>query len=78
MELPKFLMADNFDFPLDLFVVHTEYPRFILNVEKKKVKCFDYLEGEEEEALNELDSLIKQAFDFCESEIRKYQDDEEE
>ncbi|MCX8744286.1 hypothetical protein J3U68_02540 [Snodgrassella sp. B3882] len=72
MELPKFLMADNSDFPLDLFVVHTENPRFILNVKEDEVKCFDKLEGDEEEALNELDSLIIQAFVFCESEIRKY------
>ena len=28
MKLPKFLLADNSDFPEDLFVVHTEYPRF--------------------------------------------------
>ena len=72
MKLPKFLMADNSDFPLDLFVVHTENPRFILNVKEEEVKCFDKLEGDEEEALNELDSLIIQAFVFCESEIRKY------
>ena len=72
MKLPKFLMADNSDFPLDLFVVHTENPRFILNVKEDEVKCFDKLEGDEEEALNELDSLIIQAFVFCESEIRKY------
>ena len=72
MKLPKFLMADNLDFPLDLFVVHTENPRFILNVKEDEVECFDKLEGDEEEALNELDSLIIQAFVFCESEIRKY------
>ena len=27
MKLPKFLMADNSEFPEDLFVVHTEYPK---------------------------------------------------
>jgi hypothetical protein len=32
MELPKFLLADNADLEDTLFVVHTEYPRFILNV----------------------------------------------
>ena len=29
-------MADNSEFPEDLFVVHTEYPRFILNVEGRR------------------------------------------
>ena len=32
MELPKFLIADNSKLEDDLFIVHTEYPRFILNV----------------------------------------------
>ncbi|MXP05142.1 MULTISPECIES: hypothetical protein [Apibacter] len=78
MKLPKFLMADNSDFPEDLFVVHTEYPRFILNVEEEEVEWFDDLEGEEEEVANEVNSLIQQAFDFCDAEIEKYEDDEEE
>ncbi|MXO34018.1 hypothetical protein GFU95_05635 [Apibacter sp. B3889] len=78
MKLPKFLMADNSDFPEDLFVVHTEFPRFILNVEEEEVEWFDDLEGEEEEVANEVNSLIQQAFDFCDAEIEKYDDDEEE
>lgn len=78
MKLPKFLMADNSDFPEDLFVVHTEYPRFILNVEEEEVEWFDDLEGEEEEVANEVNSLIQQAFDFCDAEIEKYENDEEE
>ena len=41
MKLPKFLMADNSEFPDDLFVVHTEYPRFILNVEEEEVEWLD-------------------------------------
>ena len=78
MKLPKFLMADNSDFPLDLFVVHTENPRFILILKEEVVKCFDELEGDEEEALNELNLLVRQAFDFCESEIRKSEDEDDE
>ncbi|MXO31507.1 MULTISPECIES: hypothetical protein [Apibacter] len=78
MKLPKFLMADNSDFPEDLFVVHTEFPRFILNVEEEEVEWFDDLEGEEEEVANEVNSLIQQAFDFCDAEIEKYENDEEE
>lgn len=29
MELPKFLLGDNTDFPDAIFVIHTEFPRFI-------------------------------------------------
>ena len=36
-------MADNSEFPEDLFVVHTEYPRFILNVEEEEVEWLDDL-----------------------------------
>ena len=48
MKLPKFLMADNSEFPEDLFVVHTEYTRFILNVEEEEVEWLDDLEGDDE------------------------------
>lgn len=76
MKLPKFLMADNSDFPEDLFVVHTEFPRFILNVEEEEVEWFDDLEGEEEDVANEVNSLIQQAFDFCDAEIEKYEEED--
>ena len=32
MELPKFLLGDNTDFPDDIFVIHLDYPRFIINL----------------------------------------------
>jgi hypothetical protein len=43
MELPKFLLGDNTDFQEDIFIVHLDYPRFIINlkddeVELKKLK----------------------------------------
>ena len=35
MELPKFVLADNTDFPDDVYVIHLDYPRFILNVQNE-------------------------------------------
>ena len=32
MEVPKFLVADNSSLQEEIFVLHTEYPRFLLNV----------------------------------------------
>lgn len=78
MELPKFLIADNSNFPDDLFVVHTEFPRFILNVEEEEVEWFDELEGEEEEVTNEVNKLLELAFEFCDNEIEKYEDEDDE
>ena len=33
MSFPKFLLGDNTDFPDSIFVIHTEFPRFIINLE---------------------------------------------
>ena len=32
MEVPKFLIADSSALQDEIFVLHTEYPRFLLNV----------------------------------------------
>ena len=63
MKLPKFLLADNSEFPEDLFVVHTEYPRFILNVEEEEVEWLDDLEGDDEETMaDEATKVVEKAF----------------
>ncbi|PIE50071.1 MAG: hypothetical protein CSA38_05190 [Flavobacteriales bacterium] len=79
MKLPKFLMADNNEFPEDLFVVHTEYPRFILNIEEEEVEWLDDLDGDNEETLaDEATKVIEQAFKWAEAEIAQYDDLEDE
>lgn len=78
MDLPKFLLGDNSDFPDDLYVIHTEYPRFILNVDEEEIEWLDELEESEDEITNEINELIQQAFDFCDVELEKYADEEEE
>lgn len=79
MKLPKFLMADNSEFPEDLFVVHTEYPRFILNVEEEEVEWLDDLEGDDEETIaNEATKVVEEAFKWCDEELAKYDDGEDD
>ena len=41
MNLPKFVLADNSEFPDDIFVIHLDYPRFIINLTKDEVEIFD-------------------------------------
>lgn len=73
MKLPKFLMADNNEFPEDLFVIHTEYPRFILNIEEEEVEWLDDLEGDDEETLaDEATKAIEAAFKWADAEIAQY------
>ena len=79
MKLPKFLLADNSEFPEDLFVVHTEYPRFVLNVEEEEVEWFHDLDGEDEESMaDEATKVVEQAFKWCDDELNKYDDEDED
>jgi len=72
MTLPKFLLGDNTDCPDDIFVIHTDYPRFIINLVNDEVEWFDDLEGEETELANEVADLIEQAGSFYDREMERY------
>lgn len=71
MELPKFLIADNSDYPEKIFILHTEYPRFLLDVETDDVEWFEDLSEEEEgeEFDTEVANLIELALDFYDKEM---------
>lgn len=72
MELPKFLLADNADLEEALFVVHTEYPRFILNVINDEVHWLEEFDKEDEDTLkSESHFLIEAAFTFYDNEMEK-------
>ena len=78
MKLPKFLLADNSEMPEDLFVVHTEYPRFILNVEEEEVEWLDDLDGDDEETIaNEATEVVGMALNWCDEELAKYDEEDE-
>jgi len=70
MELPKFLIADNSSLKDDLFIVHTEYPRFILNVSNDEIHWFEEFEKEDQAELEaESENLIEAAFAFYDKEM---------
>lgn len=70
MELPKFLLADNSKYPEDIFVLHTEYPRFLINLKDDEIEWFEDLSNENEQDLaNELEKLIEQANTFYDLEM---------
>ena len=72
--VPKFLVADNTDFPNAIFVLHTEYPRFVINLENDEVEWFDALEKENDVDLNkEVAELIEQAGAFYDREVQRYE-----
>lgn len=73
MELPKFLLGDNTDFPDDIFVIHLDYPRFIINLANDEVEILEEPEDlDENELSQEMESLIEEANDFYDREISKY------
>ena len=70
MELPKFLIADNSSLKDDLFIVHTEYPRFILNVSNDEIHWLEEFENEDQAELeDESENLIEAAFAFYDKEM---------
>lgn len=75
MELPKFLLGDNTDFPDDIFVVHLDYPRFIINLKDDEVEFLEEADDLDEAELNqEMEGLIAQANIFYDREISLYEE----
>ncbi len=75
MEFPKFLLGDNTDYPNAIFVVHTEFPRFIINLENDEVEWLEDFDDEDQKELeSETENLIQLATDFYDREISRYEE----
>ncbi len=75
MQLPKFVLADNSDFPNDIFVIHLDFPRFIINLKDDEVEFLEDLEGEDETELeSEMEHLITLAGEFYDKEMEAYEE----
>jgi hypothetical protein len=75
MELPKFILGDNTDFESAIFVIHTEFPRFIINLENDEIEWFeDFDAHDEKQLLTEIEQLIQDASIFYDREVSRYND----
>ncbi|WP_159022977.1 hypothetical protein [Formosa sp. L2A11] len=75
MELPKFILGDNTDYPNAIFVIHTEFPRFIINLEDDNVEWFEDFDQEDQREIEmETEGLIKKATDFYDREVARYEE----
>jgi len=75
MEFPKFLLGDNTDYPEAIFIVHTEYPRFIINLENDEVEWLEDFNAEDQKELGtEAEALIVEATAFYDREVSRYED----
>ena len=74
MELPKFLLGDNTDFPEDIFIIQLDYPRFIINLKDDEVEFIEEAEDLDEAELNvEMEGLIELANAFYDREMERYE-----
>jgi len=74
MEIPKFLIADNSELPDKIYILHTDFPRFLLDVETEEVEWYDALEEEPDVDLEtEITGLIEAAFQFFDKEMDSYE-----
>ncbi|GMN09423.1 hypothetical protein MTsPCn9_01210 [Croceitalea sp. MTPC9] len=75
MDLPKFLLGDNTDYPNGIYIVHTEFPRFIINLENDEVEWLEEFSKEDEKELeDEAQALIEAATKFYDREVARYDD----
>jgi len=76
MELPKFLLGDNTDCPDDIFVIHTEFPRFLINLIDDEIEWWEDFDGADQEELEtQVATLIEQASEFYDNEMKRYQEE---
>lgn len=79
MELPKFVVADNTDFPDDIFIIHLEFPRFVINLENDEIEFLEELDEEDvPEVEAEMEKLVVLAGEFYERESLRYADFEDD
>jgi len=73
MKLPRFLLGDNTDFPESIFIIHTEYPRFIIDLNTDDLQFWeDINQSEEDDLKEETENLIKEASAFYDQEVERY------
>lgn len=76
MDFPKYLLGDNSDYPDAIFVIHTEFPRFIINLENDEVEWLEDFDAQDQKELEtEAENLIQGANDFYDREIARYEED---
>ena len=76
MEIPKYILGDNTDYPSAIFVIHTEFPRFIINLENDEVEWLEEFDNQDQKELeSETEIYIKEATAFYDREVDRYEDD---
>ena len=74
MDLPKFLIADNSELKDTLFIIHTSYPRFILNLINDEIHWMEEFDKEDKlELESQTARLVEEALLFYDQEIQNFE-----
>jgi hypothetical protein len=77
MSLPRFLMGDNVHHPEDIFVIHLEYPLFVINLKDDSVEFLEDITEEDAEGIEEeTKNLIEEASKFYDEQMKLYGENE--
>jgi len=75
MNLPAYLIADNSALKDDIFVLHTAFPRFLLNVNTDEIEWLDeFSKKDAEENADIIEQAVSGAYDFFEKEMENYEE----
>ena len=74
MKIPKFILGDNSEHPNSIFVIHTEFPRFVIDLQNDEIEWLEVFDTNDEKELKfEAKNAITKASEFYDSEIKKYE-----
>ncbi|ALM21842.1 hypothetical protein JCM19294_947 [Nonlabens tegetincola] len=77
MTIPRFLLGDNASYPDDIFIIHTEYPRFIINLKDDSIEFLEEISKADKEDLEEeTKNLIEEASRFYDEQMEFYENNE--
>jgi hypothetical protein len=76
MSLPRFLLGDHANYPDDVFVIHLEYPRFVINLKDDTIDFLEDIAKADQELLaEETTNLIEEASRFYDEQMKLYEED---
>lgn len=76
MQVPEFLIGDNTDYPDDVFIIHTAFPRFVMNLQTDDIEWLEEFEKADEKELTEAaETYIRKALEFYDREVERYENE---
>lgn len=73
-QLPEFLLADSTEYPESIFVIHTVFPRFVINLQNDEIEWWESFTAEDKEiATQEVAYWVEKASQYYDQQISSYQ-----